>query len=282
MKTGVAWVSAALAAGSLVLHWVSGSGSAPTYTGAGLPGVRWFLFIVVAGHLIAVALYTWRRAHRPSKFVGTVEAFVMVLTLVILEVLPGLIPGGVIAKTVRRNALNVGAGPGPWLFGVAALALIIAPLVPDVVRLADIPKRLAAIVLGSAAIEALLIVLRTPTWFSGSAETQSVALQGRDLPWIGPLTLLLSFVFPAAFIAYVVTGRWHVLLIPAPLAWLCALAASIDIALASAAHSIRIKGLGDAVTLGNANAAPAIYIAACAVAAVAIGFCIATADGEAA
>lgn len=280
MKIGVTWVSAALAVGSLFLNWVSGSGSAPTYTGAGLPGVRWFLFVVVAGHLLAAALYTWRRIYGPSKVVGAVEALVMVLALVILEVLPGLIPGGVIAKTVRRSALNVGAGPGPWLFGVAAIALLSAPLLPDVVRLADIPKRLAAVVAGSTVISALLIVLRTPTWLSGSAENQSVALQGRDLPWIGPLTLLLSFGFPAAFIAYVVTGRWHVLLVPAPLAWLCALVASIDLALTSAAHSIRIKGLGDAVTLDSANAAPSIYIAVCVAAAAAIGLCIAT-DGEA-
>lgn len=242
--------AAAVTVASLWLNWLVLHGTSHrSWTGTTIDGERWILWVaagcgVVAGTTVASDLSLSRVT---VAVAGSAQIVIGVLSIVIFEGLPALIPHALVPKTARRYSLDVGAGFGPWLFAAGGLLLLVSTHLD---RLAKIPlprPRVLAVVGGAATLEFLLLYLRSNAWLTGRADSHHVALDGRALPWVAPITLLVCLVSIGATLAYLLSGRVLILLAASAVCWFGSLAATLVLVPAAAAHAIHVPGVGGRV-----------------------------------
>lgn len=272
---------AGLAVVAVFQLWVDATGSGPNYTGLDLTGFRWILLLIVVAHL-ALALgaeLTENDVRTGLRGVAVVEIGLGLLGLFILEVAPGFIPGGLLATTVRRHVLDIGAGPGPWLFVVAGALTLAEPALNRLGSLQAVPVRVWLLLGTATLVETLLVTLRGAAWLHGTSPAGGVSLHGRELPWVGPLTLLLAILFPLAVGVFILTHQWHLLLLPAGLAWLVSLLAVIVHEFTIGSHTVHIPGINGAIAANGSLPATWLYPVVCLFAVAIIVACIAGSDG---
>ncbi len=294
IKNATAGFAAALAVGSLFLPWVAGSGDIETYSGAGMPLGRWVLFAVVATHLVGTALMIAGRTVRGVTVAVVCDVTTATAGFLILEVAPGLLPGGVVLRTVRRSVLDVGAGVGPWVMLAAAVLLLASRFIPGDCSLQAVLPRMWLGIAGAVVVEIMLVDLRRYPWASVTAGPETFALAGRELPWLGPLSLVLSLSFAVTAAMYFIFGTWSPLLVPAAIAWFAATGAGTVVAVSHGLEAIPVEikqAIPDEIqevipididdvtlVIGGGHIAPFLYVIACVLVAALVIMMIATAE----
>lgn len=274
MGRALAVGAGAFTAGSLWLNWLILRGQQQrNWSGVTIEGERWLLWIIAVAAVAAAGMIAADRVEAESVAIaiGSCQISVGVLTILLFEGLPALIPHAIIPKTVRRYALDLGAGLGPWFFVVGGVLLVAST---QAHRLSGMPlpqPRVLAASGGLIALEGLMLHLRSDPWLSGHANRNSVAIDGRALPWVGPITLLVCLVCLLATAAFILSRRALVLLIASATTWFGALAATIVLVPTAAAHRIDVPGLRTGVV--GASARPSCWIFA--VLSIALGASIA-------
>jgi hypothetical protein len=260
-------LSALAMTASLWLHWVSVRGAYErTLTGLDLAGFRWVVLALCA--VCVVLSLGWAVTGHPATqralLPTTATAIALgVGFLVLVEGLPAAIPHALVPKTIRRYSLDVGAGAGPWLFAVAGLVLLLSSRLNGALQPRTADRLLVALLSALVGLDGALACLRVQPWVTGDVAGQAFSVEGRALPYVGPITVGVCLLVAVGVAGHLLRGSAWPLLVSAAACWVGGATTALTLAPVAAARSLRIPGLPAHLTSVSSTAAVWLWAAVC-------------------
>jgi hypothetical protein len=282
VRGAVAVVAASLIALSLFLPWVvAGVGQEPTeYSGLRLMplAIAEILAAMATVALAAAAMALDRPGlARLAALAAVLALVVSAPVILILETVSSTLPTSFLPVTLRRNGLELSAGPGLWLASVSAA---VAALALGGLRMRSIEPRLWTVRENRAWALALLALmtltglagwLRYEAWLDASAASHHFALPGWAAPWLGPLSLFAIWMLVVALVLAMLARTEIAGLIAASAGWLLTFLAALAI--------IAARSIGGLSALAGGEGAPGFEATGAVWAVFLIGLSAATVGG---
>ena len=185
-----------------------------------------------------------------ASVAGAVVVVLSALVIVVVETVAAVIPDGILPELAREYAVDLSAGPGPWIALMGGLAMVAGargwrpPFVSSLAHGAGDRRPYRALPAAMLLLStALFAWLRYEPWLGASAAGSYDELTGWSLPWIGPLSLMALILLGAAVAAAALLQLQLAGLLAAAGGWLVTFVTGIVAQAASTIAKLRLDDI---------------------------------------